>query len=212
MRPPDITDTRTVIDPFIAAARQAGVEHVVLLSLLGAEKIPVVPHHKLEQTLRASGMHYTFLRPSFFMQNLSGTHRLDVKYGHIVVPAGSGKTSFIDARDIGAVAATVLTEPGHEDCAYALTGAEALDYDEVAGVFTSVLGRRVVYTRPGMLRFVRWMRARRMDWSFIVVMAGIYTTARLGIAGPVTGDVQRLLGRPPTSLCQFVRDNQECWN
>ena len=74
-------------------------------------------------------MTWTFLRASFFMQNLSTTHRDDIRErGDVFVPAGKGKTSFIDVRDIADVAVKALTEPGHENKAYPLTGDVALNY------------------------------------------------------------------------------------
>lgn len=212
MRPPALSNTRRFINPFIDAARRAGVEQIVFLSLLGAERNIIVPHHRVETYLRASGVPWTFLRPSFFMQNLSTTHRADIRErGEIPVPAGVGKTSFIDARDIAAVAAKVLTEPGHLNCAHPLTGGEALDYAAVARIFTEVLGRPIAYRRPSLLTFARHMRGRGLDWGFILVMAGIYTTARLGLAGAITPDTATLLGRAPITMRQFVADNRACW-
>ena len=211
LRPPAIADTKAYIDPFITAAARAGVGHVVFLSLLGAERIPVVPHYRIEQSLLAPGMSYTFLRPSFFMQNLSGTHRGEVHRGLIAVPAGRGRTSFVDARDVAAVAARALTEEGHAGRAYPLTGAVALDYDEVAAVLSAVLGRPVLYTNPSLASFVRRQLARRQPVGMTLVMAAIYTTARLGLAATVTPDLANLLGRPPTSLRQFALDYQDCW-
>lgn len=94
----------------------------------------------------ATDMEYTLLRASFFMQNLLEVHRPDiVEHGEIFVPAGNGKTSFVDARDIGEAAAIVLTESGHVNQAYDLTGPEALDYGEVATIFSDVLGRSITY-------------------------------------------------------------------
>jgi uncharacterized protein YbjT (DUF2867 family) len=89
-----------------------GVEQVVFLSLLGAEKNSIVPHRAVEDHLREmTGISWTFLRPSFFMQNLENAHEDDIKkLNHIIVPAGSGTTSFIDGRDIAAIAAKVLSE------------------------------------------------------------------------------------------------------
>ena len=211
LRPPAITDIPTYIDPFIAAAREAGVEQIVFLSLLGAEKIPFVPHRKIEASLRTSGMAYTFLRPSFFMQNLSTTHRDEIRRGRIVVPAGRGRTSFIDAKDVAAVAARALTEPGHENKAYALTGSEALDYGQVAAIFTEILGRPVAYTHPGLLRFVRWQRARRTEWPYLLVMAAIYTTARLGLAAAITDELEPLIGRPATTMREFIAEHKRGW-
>ncbi len=146
------------------------------------------------------------------MQNLSTTHRLDIKeYGQIYVPAGKGKTSFIDVRDIAAVAAKTLMEDGHENKAYPLTGDIALDYSQVAVIFSGVLGRRITYPNPSILAFARRMRQRGLNWSYIGVMIGIYTTARLGLAGGVTSDAHDLLGRPTITMQQFVQDYGDCW-
>lgn len=212
MRPPAIADTKRHINPVIDAARQAGVQQIVFLSLLGAEKNPIVPHYQVERHLCDSGVGWTLLRPSFFMQNLSGVHRADISQRRaIVVPAGNGKTSFIDVRDIAAVAARVLTEPGHTGRAYTLTGAEAIDYHAAARVFSQVLGRRIVYTRPSIPAFIGHMRRQGVALGHVLVMTALYTTVRLGLAATVTHDIQPLLGRVPTSLETFVRDYRACW-
>jgi uncharacterized protein YbjT (DUF2867 family) len=94
------------------------------------------------------------------MQNLNTIHREDIKVrGELLLPAGNGKTSFIDVRDIAAVAVRTLIEDGHQGRAYHLTGAEALTYYEVADIFTSVLGKRVRYN-SSMLKFIRQMRSK----------------------------------------------------
>lgn len=123
-----------------------------------------------------------------------------------MVPAGSGATSFVDARDIAAVGVAALTEDGHENRAYDITGPAALRYDEVARIFSDVLSRRITYADPSILAFVRRMRARGHPLPFIVVMIGIYTTARLGLSARVTDDVERVLGREPRTVHQFVAD------
>ncbi|MBC7545367.1 MAG: SDR family oxidoreductase [Candidatus Sericytochromatia bacterium] len=212
MRPPAITDTRRFIVPVIAAARDAGVHSIVFLSLLGAEKNPLVPHHRIETALVASGVPYTLLRAGFFMQNLSTTHRADiVDLDEILVPAGRGRTSFIDVRDIAAVAVKALTEPGHTNKAYALTGDEALDYHEVAACLSTALGRPITYRQPSIFRFIARMRRRGFPLDFIWVMAAIYTTVRLGLAASVTTDTHRLLGRPAIRMRQFVADHRDLW-
>ena len=148
MRPPAVADA-SKLNAAVDAAKVAGVQHVVFLSLQGVEKNPVVPHAKTEKYLKSSGLTYTFLRASFFMQNLDTTHRKDIaEYGEIFVPAGRGKTSFIDVRDIAAVAVKALTEEGHENRAYELTGADALDYFQVADIFTEVLNQRGHLSQP----------------------------------------------------------------
>ena len=212
VRPPAIADVKRYMAPAIAAAQRAGVEQVVFLSLLGVERNRWAPHYGIEQELRASGMDWTFLRASFFMQNLNTVHRDDIRDGNdIFVPAGQGKTSFIDVRDIAAIGARALVTDEHRNQAYPLTGNMALSYGDVAGIFSDVLGRPIRYSSPSILAFAARMRARGHLWSFIFVMIRIYTTARLGLAAAVTPDTENLLGRPPITVRQYVEDYKRCW-
>ncbi len=207
MRPPAISDVERDMLPAIEYAGLAGVRQITFLSLVGAERNRVVPHAKIETVLRASGIPWTMLRCGFFMQNLNTTHRADiVEHDDLFIPAGGGATSFIDVRDIGAVAARTLTEAGHEGQAYELTGTEALTYDDVAAMMTEELGRPITYSNPSVLSFARRMRRRGHPWRYIWVMEGIYLTTRLGMAATLAPDAARLLGRPPITMRQYVRD------
>ncbi|QPV61243.1 SDR family oxidoreductase [Halosimplex litoreum] len=205
MRPPTADSER--VGEFAAAADRVGVERVAYLSTLGAERNPLIPHHRIEKRITETDLEYTFLRASFFVQNLSEVHGRDVvERDEIFVPAGDGATSFVDARDVGEVAAVVLTEDGHADRAYDLTGPAALTYEEVAAVFGDVLDRSITYADPSVFAFVRRLRSRGESLPFVALMVGIYTTARLGLADRVTDDVARLLGRPPRDVATFVAD------
>jgi uncharacterized protein YbjT (DUF2867 family) len=213
MRPPQITDVKRLMFPLIDAAVTAGVEHVVFLSIIGIEHNRRVPHYQVEQRLRTSGMKWTFLRASFFMQNLNTTHRAEIRdRDEIFVPVGKGKTSFIDVRDLGAVAALALTQPGHENQAYDLTGPEALDYYQVADLFSQVLGRPITYRNPSLVNFVSRSLRHGTPLPFALVMAWLYHQTRNGLSEQVTGEVERLLGRPPTSLRRYIEDYQDAWS
>ncbi|MEF8825844.1 MAG: SDR family oxidoreductase [Halapricum sp.] len=208
IRPPAISRVGKSFNPAIEAAERVGVEHVVVLSVLGAENNPLLPHRRIEKHVLGTDLDWTFLRPSFFMQNLSQVHRTEiVEQGEIVVPAGDGTTSFVDAADIAAVAVETLTGDGHAGQAYDVTGPEALSYHEAAATLTDVLDREVTYEEPSLVRFARHSRRLGRDWPFVIVMAGLYTTARLGLAGRVSDDVERLLDRPPTSFREWAETN-----
>ncbi len=213
MRPPAIANIARDMLPALRAAEEAGVRHVVLLSLLGAENNPVVPHRKLEVYLEESSTSYTFLRPSFFMQNLSTTHRREIaERDEIFVPAGGGKTSFIDVRDVAEVAKMALVDPeSHSGCAYELTGSEALSFAQVADILSEELGRPINYTDPSLFRFARRLRKEGHPWGYVGVVSALYTVCRLGLADTVTDELERLLGRPPTGFREFVQDYREVW-
>ena len=213
VRPPAIADVEATLVPFIAAAEHAGVEHVVFLSLQGAGRNPVVPNRKVERALKGSDLAWTLLRPSFFMQNLSGTHRAEIRdRGELYVPAGRGRTAFVDARDVAAVAFRALAESGHEGRAYTLTGPAALSYAEVAQVLSDVLGRPVRYADPSLPAFWRRRRESGDPAAFVAVMAALYTVCRLGLAAGVTGELEGLLGRPATPLRAFAEDHRAVWD
>jgi uncharacterized protein YbjT (DUF2867 family) len=212
MRPPQISNVKKLMVPAINAAIAAGVKRFVFLSLIGIENHPGVPHYAVEEYLRQSGVDYTFLRCSFFMQNMNTTHRDEIRLrDEIFIPAGKSRTSFIDARDIGAAAAVTLTQAGHAGKAYDLSGQEALDYAQMAEQFSQVLGRKITYRNPSSLAFIiRQLREGR-PLPFVLVMATLYASTRTGMADAVTGDVEQLIGRTPILLRQYIEDYRQSW-
>jgi len=212
LRPPRLARPRRDFGPFVAAMQRAGVGQVVFLSVRGAAGNPLLPHHGIERLLEASGLPWTHLRPNDFMQNFATVHRADISgRGEIWAPAGRGRTSFVDARDVAEAAARTLTEPGHERRAYTLTGSEVFGLGEVAALLSEALGRPVAYRNPGIPAFLRHNRAAGRPLALGLVMTGVYTAARLGLAAEVTPDLARLLGRPPTALRSFIQDYKEVW-
>lgn len=214
MRPPQLANIGRDMVPALEAARTAGVEHTVLLSLQGAERNRVVPHAKIEAWLGASDRSWTFVRPSFFMENLSGVHAADIRdRDEIVVPAGRGATAFVAAADVAAMAVAALMEPdGHRNRAWTPTGPSALTYEQVAEVLSQELDRPIRYTQPGALRYARHAhRSLGMPPAMVAVTTAIYTVARLGRAGRLTDDVARVTGRPPLSLAAWAHLNREAW-
>jgi uncharacterized protein YbjT (DUF2867 family) len=207
---------RTAILPFIRAAERAGCRHVVYVSVFGAHRARFIPHHLVERGLHESGMTWTVLRCSFFMQNLHrliSTQGIDiVDRGELFVPAGNGRTTFLDARDVAEVAAAALCAPAdHRNVTYHLTGPAALTMDQAAAALAVALDRPVRYTRPGLMHFAARLAARGVSWDSIAFMSAVYTLTRVGVNQPLTDDVQRLLDRPPRTLAEFLEDSAWRW-
>jgi uncharacterized protein YbjT (DUF2867 family) len=212
VRPPKLANPKKDMLPFLVEAKSKGIKQIVFVSLLGVEKNPVVPHRKIEDLIRELQIPYTFLRPSFFMQNLSTTHKEDIKVrSELFIPVGKAKTSFIDTRDIASVAAVCLSESGHLNKAYTLTGSEALDYYEIGAVLSEVLGRKIEYKNPLTLKFRNTLIERGTEKSFANVMMMLYLMTKLGTAKLVTSETEKLLKRKPISFKQFAEDNKNCW-
>ncbi|MEM4780223.1 MAG: NmrA family NAD(P)-binding protein [Halalkalicoccus sp.] len=210
VRPPAVSADR--IAEAAAAASRCGVSRIVYLSVLGAEKNPLLPHRRIERRLEALPVSTTFLRASFFMQNLDEVHAGAIRErSEVFVPAGSGKTSFVDARDVGAVGAVCLVESVHGGRTYDLTGPDALDYYDVAAILARELDRPITYPNPAPWTFAYRELAAGRPLAFVLVMLGIYTTARVGFAGRVTEDVERVLDRPPRSLAAYAAEYREAF-
>lgn len=214
MRPPQLSRPKKQMVPALETAHAAGVRQMVFLSLQGAEKNRIVPHAALETWLRDSDVEWTFVRPSFFMQNLSTTHAVDIRTtDSIVVPAGGGATAFVDAEDVAAVVATALLDPAtHKRKAWTVTGSEALTYFQVAALLGDVLGRRITYAKPGILTYARHAKRQLgMPAAMIAVTTAIYTTARLGKAAGLTDDFTTVTGRKPATFADFAVRERNVW-
>ncbi len=146
------------------------------------------------------------------MQNLSTTHRDEItELSEIFIPAGQGKTNFVDVRDLGEIAALALSSDNHLNQAYELTGSTAYDYYEIADILSRVLGRSIRYTNPSVLRFF-WRKWREgTPVSFIFVMTALYSITKLGKAAGYSPELRELLGREPTSFEQFAEDYKDAW-
>lgn len=205
MRPPAIT-VRAPFDRLMGAARRAGIGHVVCASIYGAGGSYVLPHRHMEAAVRESGLPHTFLRPADFMQNLADVHGPAIRErGEIAVPAGRGRSAFLDVEDVGRAAACVLADrQAQAGRAYDLTGPEALTFDDVAHIMTEALGRPIRYRARSAPRFV-WDQVRAgRPASMALVMAALYTAQRMGRAAPVRADFERLTGRAPTMLAAYA--------
>lgn len=212
LRPPQISDVRRFLFPLIDTALDAGVRHIVFLSLQGVQFNTATPHHAVEKHLRARSAPFTFLRPNFFMQNLSTTYRDDIRdRREIFVPAARARTAFVDTDDLGAVAATVLTEPGHFGNAYTLSGEQSLDYYGVARQLSAVLGHEVRYAAPSVEEYVARLTEQGAPADYIEVQRMIYRVVRMNVSAFPNRTIRRLTGRPATTFRQFAERERAVW-
>jgi uncharacterized protein YbjT (DUF2867 family) len=215
MRPPPMSNVKRDMRPFIAAMADHGVAHVVFLSLMGVNR--AMPHWQIEQDLRSAfdgtASTWTFLRPSFFMQNLTGPFREEIRdRDRITQPAGRGRFSFIDGADIAEAASIVLLgDPPTVNRTLTLTGADAIGYHDVASMLSAELGRVILYRPDGLIAARRALLAAGYDSTYANVQLVINLTARLGMAKKTTGELASLLGRPPTSLGAFIAEHADAW-
>ncbi|WP_421733709.1 SDR family oxidoreductase [Cellulomonas sp.] len=192
---------------FIDAAAAAGVQHVVYTSFLGAAPDATFTlardHHATEEHLRASGMVWTFLRDSFY---LDFTEALVGADGVIRGPAGEGACAFVARADVARVAAAVLGEPAaHTNRSYELTGPEALTLRDVAATISAVRGTDVTFHDESLDEaYASRAGYGAPDWQ-VDAWVSTYTAIASNAMAHVSTAVQDLAGSAPLSLATYLR-------
>ncbi|MDP9269057.1 MAG: SDR family oxidoreductase [Acidobacteriota bacterium] len=194
----------------VETAREAGVRHIVKLSVIHADREDFIFgrwHRAVEKAIEKSLVPYTFLRPTGFMQNFATYQGATIRAEGRFYQPGDRKTSHVDVRDIAGVAVRALTSAGHESKAYELTGPEALTNTEVAARLSATTGRTIEFVlvppeamRPAML-------AQGIPEFYVEALLDLDRAYGAGAGSEITGDVQRVLGRKPHTFDQYLRDN-----
>jgi uncharacterized protein YbjT (DUF2867 family) len=213
LRPPQISGVKAYFEPVIRKAVEKGVEHLLFLSVQGAEDVSFIPHAKIEKLIRECGIPYTFFRPSYFMQNLSTTLLDDIKTkNRIFLPAGNSPFLWVDVSDIGkAIAVVMRNTAAHRNQAYTITGSQHFTFGQVAELLSQALGRKIDYVSPGLLRFFLAKKKEGVGTAYIFVLILLHYLARFQQVPAISPDLTNLTGEAPATLRQFIEANQEVW-
>ncbi len=194
----------------VSVARKTGVERIIKLSAWrAADEAFIVGswHRDVEREIEQSGMAWTFLRPNMFMQNTITVMGESIrKEDAIYDSVEDARVSYIDTRDVGRVAAKVLTEQGHEGQAYNLSGPEAISHEEIAAMLTEALGRKIRFVRINDDEYrQRWKELGVPDEE-ADAWTDINRYLRTGECSVVTSNMEELTGITPIPFEQFCRD------
>jgi uncharacterized protein YbjT (DUF2867 family) len=195
------------VHDFIHAAKRAGAPHIVRHSMWGSPRSRIIQQgDQAEAEIVSSGLPWTMLKPTFFMQNTMMAARTIANDGVIYWDMKDGRLGMIDVRDIIDVAVAVLTGDGHEGQSYVLTGPAAISFHDVAATFSAVLGRDITYVPvPGEAALQSMTGMGFPEWvsrGFIELSDGFSE----GFASQSTGNVATLTDHPARSFEQFARD------
>jgi uncharacterized protein YbjT (DUF2867 family) len=202
-------------------AKQAGVKYIVKQSVLGADAEPgITPsrlHRQAEKIIEESGIPFTFLRPNFFMQNFVTFYSHFIKtQGAFYVPAGDAKASFVDVRDIAAVAVQALSGSkngagNYTRKAYDITGGEALSYGQAAEILSKEIGKKVNYVNVSDEDARKGMKDMGADEWTINSMIELFGITRAGYLSEISPAVEQVTGKKPITFGQFARDYAEAF-
>lgn len=212
LRPPAIADVDSTLNPLVDRAIEAGVEHIVFLSVMGADRQRWIPHHRVERHLLSKQVPWTMLRCGFFAQNLQDAYRQEIsEKNEIYLPAGRGKVAFVDVRDVAELAAMAFGDVAMRNQAWDLTGPEAITFDEVVRLLSDALGRPIRYAAASVPGFVWRQRRLGLPWGMVAVRTVLHVGLRFGNAERVDPALGNLLGRRPFSMAEYIRDHVHLW-
>lgn len=210
-----IADPSPLTGPFLDRAAGAEARRVVLQSSLGAELRAgaMAGYGRVEDQVRDSAMAWTILRPTAFDQNFSEGFLLPPirEQGVIPAPTGDGRVPLVDADDIAAVAAVVLTEEGHAKAEYAITGPEAITFAEVAAAISTAAGRAVVHRDSSRQALLDLLRRHGAPADYAEMVVSTFDSIRSVEAAEVSSDVQRVTGDPAALFADFAHRSADAW-
>lgn len=207
MLPGGYVQSKELLTPVVEAAAARKVK-VVLQSAFGVDADDSIPYRQVEIALEKSGTPYVILRPNWFTDNFLNFWKPGIDHaGVIAVPAGEGQSSFIDARDIAASAASALTTDRFDGKAFNLTGPQALGYAEAAAILAEVTGRKIGYAPIDDDTFVGILTGAGVGADYARFLATIFHPVREGWTAAVTDAVETLTGHKPRSVADWASDN-----
>lgn len=210
MLPTGYVNISALLLPVVQGLAARGVK-IVFQSVFGVDADDSIPYRQVELAVEAAGVPFVILRPNWFADNFHTFWHGGILQGGISLPAGQGKSSFIDVRDIAESAAAALTRKDFDGQAFNLTGPHALSYAEAATVLGQVIGRPVAYQAIDDASFIATLTAHGVPDDYAQFLASIFHPVREGWTAPVSDAVLTLTGHPARSLQTYAADHAAHW-
>lgn len=207
LRPPHIADIEKYFRPLLTSIKEALVKEIVFLSVQGAERSKVIPHHKIEALIQEFELDYIFLRPSYFMQNLTTTLHSTIKEKQkIILPSGKAVFNWIDVNNIGEVAAHLIDDfIKYKNSAIELTGYENENFFFVAELIRKECHTDLTYTAVNPFKFFRLKKKEGMVQGMILVMIMLHFLPRFQRPPKINSFYEEITGKKPTPLKEFIQ-------
>ena len=205
-----VPGTTNIIRAFTQQAAQQGIQHVVLLSGRGEKEA-----QDCEQIVMQCGINWTIIRASWFSQNFSEGYLLEpIQAGQVALPAGDMGEPFVDTDDIADVAVAAFTQPGHYGQLYEVTGPKMYSFPEAIAVIAKATGRDIQYEYMPIADYTAVMKQYEVPEDVIALLGYLFTEVLDGRNASVTGDIERVLGRPAKDFADFAKETAAAgvWN
>jgi uncharacterized protein YbjT (DUF2867 family) len=206
LRPPHISEVKKLFRPLLQSAKENGVQKIVFLSVQGAEKSKVIPHNKIEGLIKSFGFDYIFVRPSYFMQNLTTTLLPEIlKSRTITLPSGKAKFNWIDVENIGEASARLIGSfDKYKNNTFEITGNENKSFPEVTKIITEVTGVEIKFKSLNPIIFYIKKRRAGLPGGYALVMCILHFLPRFQKEPGISNSYKKLTGNEPTTVKEFI--------
>ena len=207
LRPPHISDIDKYFVPLINKLKEKKINQVVFLSVQGAEKSKIIPHNKIEKLITDCNLDFIFLRPSYFMQNLTTTLLKDIQEKRkIILPAGKAKFNWIDIENIGEVTAKLLNDfDNYKNRVIELTGYENKNFYQVTDLINDTINSKITFNNANPLSFYWTKKNDGLNTGLIIVMIMLHFLPRFQSEPIISDFYEQLTGKKPTTLKEFIK-------
>lgn len=195
----------------VAAASEAGVGRIAYTSLPSpaTSHVSFAPDHLgSEEAIKGTGLPYIIFRNNWYQENLFMALPQAFASGHWYTSAGQGRTSYVARNDIAAAIAAALASPPPSSTIYTMTGREALTNDDIARRASAAVGKPLQVVHLSDEQLAEGMKAAGVPDAIIPTLVSFETASRAGDLATVTGDVEKLTGRPSKTLDSFLAENK----
>lgn len=206
LRPPQISDIEKYFVPLFNSAKKVGLKNIIFLSVQGADKSKVIPHNKIEKLIKQYEFDYIFVRPSYFMQNLTTNLLSEIRNNNsITLPSGNAKFNWVDVNDIGlCIAKLILSFEEYSNRPVVITGSENLDYYTAAELLSKTIGREIKFKSVSPFKFYILKTRQGLKSGFAFVMTVLHFLPRLQKEPEITNNIKKITEKEPTKLIEFI--------
>ena len=208
----DVTNRMKQHENAVKAAREAGVKHIIYTSFVRKNETDTSPiafvgksHIETDRLIKASSIPYTIMLNTLYADMLPIFFGEQVLETGIFLPAGEGKAAFATRDDMAEALAHVLSTTGHENKEYVIANTINYSLEDVAGIISELTGKKVNYAKPSIVLYKETMAKAGVPLEFVGMFAGFSEAISQGEFETDSSDLEKLIGRKPTTLKEFFK-------